>query len=146
MGFCTEAEYEQFMESVSGFEHMLVHSGITLLKYYLDISKGEQKKRLKSRAADPLKQWKTSPIDDRALKYWKRYSVARNEMLARSHTTFAPWTIVRADDKRVARLNVIRDVLTRLHYARKNRRLILPDRGIVFPYDAAAGSVNALAP
>jgi polyphosphate kinase 2 len=132
MGFCTEAEHEEFMGSVSDFEHMLVRSGIQLLKYYLDISKDEQKRRLKDRKADPLKRWKISPIDDQALKYWKQYSAARNEMLARSHNPMAPWTIVRADDKRQTRLNVIRDVLGRLHYKDKGKRLIRPD-GLLAP-------------
>ena len=84
MGFCTEAEHEEFMGSVSNFENMLVRSGVKLLKYYLDISKAEQKRRLKDRKTDPLKQWKVSPIDDQALKHWKQYSLARNEMLART--------------------------------------------------------------
>ena len=137
MGFCTEAEHEEFMGSVANFESMLVRSGIKLLKYYLDISKTEQKKRLESRKEDPLKQWKVSPIDDQALKNWKAYSRARNEMLARTHTPAAPWTLVRADDKRLARLNVIRDLLGRLHYKPKDKRLIRPDRQIVFAYNAA---------
>ena len=123
MGFCTEAEHEEFMGSVSDFENMLIRSGIKLLKYYLDISKAEQKKRLKDRKADPLKQWKSSPIDDQALKYWKEYSVARNEMLARTHNPVAPWTLVRANNKHLARLNIIKDVLTRLHYTDKYKRL-----------------------
>jgi len=116
MGFCSEAEHEEFMGSVAEFENMLVRSGIKLLKYYLDISKTEQKKRLEDRKSDPLKQWKISPIDDQAVKYWKAYSAARNEMLARTHNPTAPWTLVRADDKRLARLNIIKDVLSRLHY------------------------------
>ncbi|MEP7312499.1 MAG: polyphosphate kinase 2 [Pseudomonadota bacterium] len=137
MGFCTKAEHEEFMGSVSNFEHMLVRSGIKLLKYYLDISKGEQKKRLKARAVDPLKQWKISPVDDVALKYWKQYSAARNEMLARSHNPMAPWTIVRADDKHSARLNIIKDVLSRLHYKDKNDALIQPDPKCVFAFDTS---------
>ena len=84
MGFCTEAEHEEFMGSVSNFENMLVRSGVKLLKYYLDISKAEQKRRLRDRKTDPLKQWKVSPIDDQTLERWKAYSLARNEMLARS--------------------------------------------------------------
>jgi polyphosphate kinase 2 len=124
MGFCTEAEHEEFMGSVSDFEHMLVRSGIKLLKYYLDISKAEQKKRLNERKTDPLKQW-------------KRYSAARNEMLARTHNPMAPWTVVRADDKHLARLNIIKDVLGRLHYTGKDKRLIGPDQQIVFAYDAS---------
>jgi polyphosphate kinase 2 len=137
MGFCTKAEHEEFMGSVSSFEAMLVRSGVTLLKYYLDISKTEQQKRLKARKFDPLKQWKISPIDDQAVKNWKAYSRARNEMLARSHSAIAPWTLVRANDKRLARLNIIRDLLGRLHYTKKDARLTRPDPRIVFVYDAA---------
>src|SRR3989304_7244365 len=77
MGFCTEAEHEEFMGSGSNFEIILVRSGVKLLKYYLDISKTEQKKRLEDRKADPLKHWKVSPIDDQAIKRWKAYSLAR---------------------------------------------------------------------
>ena len=123
------------MTSVSDFEHMLVRSGIKLFKYYLDITKREQKKRLKARATNPLKQWKVSVIDGHAVKYWKQYSAARDEMLARSHNTIAPWTIVRADSKHAARLNVIKDVLSRLHYKNKNERLIVPDPQSLFAFD-----------
>ncbi len=137
MGFCTDAEHEEFMGTVSNFENMLVRSGIKLLKYYLDISKAEQKRRLKDRVTDPLKQWKVSPIDDQAMKHWKPYSLARNEMLARSHNPIAPWTLVRADDKRLARLNIIKDLLGRLHYADKDKRLIRSDPQIVFEYDVS---------
>ena len=137
MGFCTEAEHEEFMGSVSDFENMLVRSGVKLLKYYLDISKTEQKRRLEDRTSDPLKQWKVSPIDDQAVKYWKAYSLARNEMLARTHNPIAPWTLVRANDKRLARLNVIKDLLGRLHYTGKDKRLARPDPQIVFPYDVS---------
>ena len=137
MGFCSDDEYEEFMGSVSAFEHMLVRSGIKLFKYYLDISKDEQARRLRDRKVDPLKQWKTSPIDDQALALWDRYSLARDEMFARTHSPIAAWTIVRADDKRLARLNVIKDLLTRLHYADKNERTILPDPAIVLAWDAS---------
>jgi polyphosphate kinase 2 len=136
MGFCTDAEYEEFMESVSEFEHMLVRSGIKLLKYYLDISKREQKKRLNERMTDPLTQWKISALDNQAIKKWKPYSLARNEMLARSHNTMAPWTIVRADDKHLTRINVIKDLLSRLKYEDKDERMVLPDPRIILTYDA----------
>ncbi len=135
MGFCTDAGYEEFLGSVSEFESLLVRSGVRLLKYYLDISKGEQRRRLRDRRADPLTQWKSSPIDDAALKYWDAYGAARNQMLASSHTTLAPWTLVHADDKRLARINVIKDLLGRLHYRVKDRRLIRTDRRVVFPYN-----------
>lgn len=137
MGFCTEDEHEEFMGSVSNFENMLVRSGVKLLKYYLDISKAEQTRRLKDRKTDPLKQWKISPIDEQAIKQWKAYSLARNEMLARTHNPIAPWTLVRADDKHLARLNIIKDLLNRLHYANKDEQLIQPDPQIVFPYDVS---------
>lgn len=146
MGFCTKAEYEEFMASVSDFEHMLVRSGLKLLKYYLDISKDEQTSRLKSRARDPLKQWKVSPIDDEALKHWKQYSDARNEMLVRSHNPMAPWTVVRADDKHAARLNIIKDVLTRLHYKPKNEKLIRADPQALFSFDPSYIESGLLAP
>ena len=137
MGFCTKAQYEEFMETVRGFEQMLVRAGIKLVKYYLDISRNEQRRRLKKRERDPLTQWKTSPIDARALKQWKAYSRARDEMLARSHSKMAPWTLVRGNDKRLARLNIIKTLLGRLHYKGKDKRLIRPDRRIVFPYDVS---------
>jgi polyphosphate kinase 2 len=90
MGFCSKEEHEEFMHSVPKFEEMLVNSGIKLLKYYLDIDKDEQASRLAERHRDPLKQWKTSPIDAVALKHWKAYSVARDAMLLRTHTAIAP--------------------------------------------------------
>lgn len=146
MGFCSESEYEAFMETVPTFEQMLVRSGIVMFKYYLDISCKEQKNRLKERESDPLKQWKTSPIDAQAQKNWTAYSQARNAMLARTHTPAAPWTIVRADCKRLARLNVIRDMLAHLEYPGKNRRILLPDAEVIFPFSNAAIEANWLAP
>ena len=132
--------------SKPAYKEMLVRSGVKLLKYYLDISKAEQKKRLEDRKSNRLKQWKVSPIDDQALKHWKQYSEARNEMLARSHNRMAPWTIVRADDKHLARLNVIKDVLSRLHYENKNKRLIRPDSRLLFSFDASYLQNGLLAP
>ncbi len=137
MGFCTDAEHEEFMGSVSNFENMLIRSGVKLIKYYLDVSKAEQARRLKDRKMDLLKQWKISPIDEQAIKHWKAYSLARNEMLARTHNPIAPWTLVRADDKHLARINIIKDLLSRLHYADKDKQLIQPDPQIVFPYDVS---------
>jgi polyphosphate kinase 2 len=137
MEFCSDAEYHEFIETVSDYEELLVRSGIKLFKYYLDISKTEQKKRLKAREKDPLKQWKMSPIDKSAQKYWRKYSEARNVMFARTHHLSAPWTVVRADDKREARINLIKDMLFRLHYEDKNEGLILPNNSIVFNYEEA---------
>ena len=146
MGFCTEAEYEEFIEMVPVFEQMLVRSGIRLFKYYLDISQAEQKRRLKARRDDPLKQWKVSPVDNRALKLWDDYSRARNEMFARTHYPVAPWTVVRADNKRLARLNLIKDLLTRVHYAGKDEALILPNPDVVFLYQEISLKEGRIAP
>lgn len=137
MGFCSDDDYEEFMQTVPDFEHMLVQSGIKLLKYYLDISRGEQKKRLRARRKDPLKQWKVSPIDEKALKRWKAYSLARNVMFARTHNPVVPWTVVRADNKRLARIHLIKDLLTRLHYRGKDEKVLVGDPAIVFQFDQA---------
>jgi len=136
MGFCTKAETEEFLETVPTFEAMLVRAGITLFKYYLDISKREQKQRLAERRKDPLKQWKLSPIDAKASKLWTPYSKARDRMLERTHSVAAPWTIIRADDKDHTRLNLIRDLLWRQDYPGRHHRLKRPDGTVVFPYDA----------
>lgn len=146
MGFCTGTEYQEFMDTAPLFEQMLVRSGIRLLKYYLDISKKEQKKRLRARETDPLKQWKMSPIDQQSIKHWNEYSTARNEMFARTHHALAPWYVVRADDKRLARLNVIRHILSQIHYANKDEALISPDLDVVFPYDEVHLREGKIAP
>lgn len=146
MGFCTKAEYAEFVETVSAFEHMLVRSGIMLIKYYLDISKAEQKARLEARRKDPLKQWKLSPIDAAAQKHWRDYSACRNEMLARTHTAIAPWTVVRANDKKLARLNVIKNLLSRVDYAGKDRGLSHANPDIVFTYADAYLENGMIAP
>ena len=139
MRFCTKRDCEDFLVAVPIFEDLLVRSGIQLFKYYLDIDRDEQKARLQARRNDPLKQWKISPIDQAALKHWKDYSRARDIMLTRSSATHAPWTIVRANDKPAARLNLIRDLLSRLDYDGKAKpRQIAPDRTVVFPFDRDA--------
>jgi polyphosphate kinase len=102
MEFCSKEEYDTFLKTAPIFEELLMHCRITLVKYYLDISKEEEKKRLKQRRDDLLSQWKLSPIDAVAVKHWVDYSAARNEMLARTHTMVAPWTVVRADNKPLA--------------------------------------------
>ena len=146
MGFCSKAQYEEFMETVLAFEQMLVRAGIKLLKFYLDISRKEQHRRLEKRKRDPLTQWKTSPVDAKALKRWKDYSRARDDMLRRTHSAFAPWHVVRADDKRAARLNLIRDLLARLDYCDKDKRLGLPDPRVVFEFDEPGLREGRLSP
>jgi polyphosphate kinase 2 len=141
MGFCSKAQYATFMSTVNPLESILIQSGVTVLKYYLDISKKEQKLRLESRENDPLKQWKISPIDQQAQKKWNAYSAYRNAMLLKTSTVDAPWTIVRANNKKQAHLNLIRDLLSRIHYAGKDKKIIVPDQGIAFRWN---GQISAL--
>ncbi len=138
MKFCSQEEYDMFLKTVPVFEDLLVHCGVTLIKYYLDISKGEQKRRLKDRHEDPLSQWKLSPIDAEAVKRGEQYSEARNEMLMRTHSMVAPWTVIRADHKPSARIGLIRDLLTRSEFPRKDRQADLPDPDIVFRFHEEA--------
>jgi polyphosphate kinase 2 len=146
MGFCTPAEHASFLEDAPSFEQLLVRSGIMLRKYYLDIGKAEQKRRLEDRSQDPLKQWKVSPIDEVAVKNWDKYSEARDEMLSRTHTAFAPWEVVRTDDKRTARLNLIKSLLASLDYKGKDERLLIADPEVVFTCDAPQMKAQRLAP
>ena len=145
MEFCTDADYESFLQKVIPFEHMLIGSGIQILKYWLDIGKKEQKRRLRDRRHDPLKQWKASPIDDVALKHWDAYTEARNLMLARTSSPLCPWIVVRADDKHLAHLNVIRDVLGCLACPQTNKHLAVPNLKVVLPYDEAQIRAGLLA-
>ncbi|MBU3545668.1 polyphosphate kinase 2 [Polynucleobacter sp. MWH-Jannik1A5] len=135
MNFCTKAQYVNFIETVNDFESILASSGITILKYYLDISKKEQALRLKARENDPLKQWKISPIDQQAQKNWNAYSKCRNEMLEKTSPKDAPWTIVKANDKKLTHLNLIRDLLSRVSYPGKDKSLLKTDKEIAFKWD-----------
>ena len=138
MGFCSDIEYEHFLRDVRPFESLLIDSGIQLVKYYLDISKDEQVRRLQSRRRNPLKQWKSSPIDQAAVARWDDYTVARNVMLEATHTQDAPWTIVLADDKRRTRINVLCHLLKSLHDSDGGSGTEAADPEVVFQYDKAA--------
>src|ERR1051326_647243 len=128
MGFCTEAEVEEFFDTVTEFESLLVRSGLHLRKYYLDISRDEQKERLTDREKDPLKTWKNSPVDAMALKKWKAYTKARDEMFLRTSHGLAPWRVVQANHKKVARLAVIKDLLDSFSYPGRKNAVVEPDR------------------
>lgn len=121
-GFCTEAQREHFFTQVPDFEKMLVDEGIHLFKFWLNVGRAEQLRRFLARESDPLKQWKLSWIDVEGLKKWDAYSDAIRETLDRSHTDVAPWTVIRSDDKKRARLAAIRQVLSHLDYARKDAK------------------------
>ena len=117
MGFCTEAELDEFFRSVPEFEKMLVGSGIVLIKYWFSITDEEQEFRFRMRIQDPLKQWKLSPMDMESRVHWEDYTKAKEDMLARTHTEVAPWWVVQAVDKKRARLNCIAHLLSRIPYA-----------------------------
>jgi polyphosphate kinase 2 len=136
MGFCTDEQYKQFMGTVNEFESLLVKSGTQLIKYYLDISKDEQAIRLQDRAKDPLKQWKISPIDQKAQKLWDAYSDARNKMLKQTSSALAPWTVISANDKKLAHLNLIANLLSRVNYPDKDKKILKIDPKIILTWPA----------
>jgi polyphosphate kinase len=137
MGFCTPAQTEHFLREVPVFESMIARDGVRLIKLYLTIGHEMQLKRLHARETDPLKRWKLSPIDYQAISKWDAYSDALDAMLARSHTQDAPWTIIKANDKRRTRLAVIRRVLSALPYPGKDEALVSrQDERIVMPAPA----------
>ncbi|RXK13111.1 polyphosphate kinase 2 [Halarcobacter mediterraneus] len=119
MGFCTPEEHHEFLREVPEFENMLVKSGIILLKFYFSVSKKEQARRFKKREVDPLKQYKLSPVDKESQKLWDKYTVAKFSMLMASNSDHAPWTIIKSDNKKKARLNCIRHILCTVNYPSK---------------------------
>tara|TARA_R110000868_G_scaffold375436_1_gene639951 strand:+ start:843 stop:1688 length:846 start_codon:yes stop_codon:yes gene_type:complete len=136
MGFCSKAEYKRFMVQVPAFEHMLYEDGVILIKFWFSISKDEQAKRFKSRMSNPLKEWKFSPVDMMGQKLWDSYTHYKERMFSKSHTTFSPWIIIKTNNKREARLESIRYVLSQFDYsARKNNQTtLLPDPNVVLRY------------
>ena len=119
MGFCTQAEYDEFMRQVPEFERNLVRSGIHLVKFWFSVSREEQRRRFKERMAHPLKQWKLSPVDKASLNKWDAYTRAKEAMFMHCDTSDAPWTIIKSDCKKRARLNALRYLLHRLPYGKK---------------------------
>ncbi len=136
MGFCTKKDYDQFMVQVPGFEHMLYEDGIHLIKFWFSISKKEQKKRMESRLRNPLKKWKFSPVDEKGQLLWDKYTYYKEQMFSKTHTTFSPWIIVKANNKKTARLESIRYVLSKFDFRRSNKykTSILPDPNIILRY------------
>jgi len=124
MGFCTDEQYERFMESVTLFEQMLVDNGTQLVKYWFSVTRKQQQARFRSRAKDPLKRWKLSPIDKVSIDKWDDYTAAKKEMFSRTSVPWAPWTIIKSDDKKRARINCMRDILLRFDYPHKDLSLL----------------------
>jgi len=129
MGFCEEPQVQQFLRGVPLVEKAMVDSGILLIKYWLEVSSEEQTRRLESRITDGRKLWKLSPMDLKSYSRWYDYSRARDEMFMATDTLYAPWHVARTDDKKRGRLNIIRDLLSRIPYEEAPRKKIkLPDR------------------
>ena len=121
MGFCTPEEHHEFLREVPEFEKMLVKSDILLFKFYFSVSKKEQAKRFKKREIDPLKQYKLSPVDKESQNLWDNYTIAKFSMLMASNTELAPWMVIKSDNKKNARLNCIRHILSNIEYADKTK-------------------------
>jgi len=126
MGFCTDEQNKRFLKDVPLLEELIVKDGIKLFKFYFSVSKEVQKDRFESRREDPLKQYKLSPVDNLAQKFWDQYSLRKFQMLQETNRTMAPWTIIRSDNKKLARINCIKFVLSQLDYEGK-----LPDKELI---------------
>jgi len=131
-GFCTDQQYRDFMHSVTGFEKDLVRQGTILVKLYFSVTREEQERRFNSRKTDPLHQWKLREVDAQAQERWDDFTRAKYEMLKKTHTTHAPWKVIRSIDKHQARLNAIKVILNSVPYERLNTELdFVPDPALV---------------
>ncbi len=132
MGFCSSGEYLEFMRQTPEFERMLVNSGTQLFKFWFSVSREEQRRRFEARKTDPLRQWKLSPIDLASLDKWDDYTEAKEAMFFYTDTADAPWTVIKSDDKKRARLNAMRYVLSKVYYPNKDLSVVKePDSLIV---------------
>lgn len=132
MGFCTEREHHKFLKDAPQFEKMIVDEDIKIFKFYFSVSKDEQKKRFKARETDPLKQYKLSPVDKESQGLWNEYSLAKFMMLSSTHTEIAPWTIIKSDNKKKARINAMKHILNFVDYPEKiDKKEIVVDRNII---------------
>ncbi len=139
LGFCTEEEARTFLQLCPSFEKIVVGNGIRLIKYWMEVNDAEQERRFRARMDDPLRQWKLSPTDLESRRRWYDYSIARDEMLAATDTSWAPWYIVRSDSKKQARLNCISHLLSLLPYERIDRPEVdMPKRSTKHAYDDIA--------
>lgn len=136
MGFCTPLQYEEFLVQVPEFEHMLYEDGLVVIKFWLSITKDEQIKRFDSRKDNPLKRWKFSPVDKKGQELWNDYTHYKNEMFSKTHTSYCPWMIIKTNNKKVARLEAMRHVLSRFDYEGKsdNDVSLTPDPNVVMRY------------
>ncbi|CAM1364670.1 Polyphosphate kinase 2 [Tenacibaculum litopenaei] len=136
MGFCSENQYKKFLVQVPEFEHMLYEDGVIIIKFWLSISKSEQLRRFNSRNNNPLKRWKFSPVDKRGQELWDKYTYYKDEMFSKTHTTYSPWIVVKTNNKKEARVECIRYVLSQFDYEGKElaQTKLNPDPNIVMRY------------
>ena len=144
MGFCDKEQYDKFMVQVPEFEHMLYEDGVDIIKFWFSISKDEQERRFLSRLQNPLKRWKFSSVDKEGQKKWDDYTFYKEQMFSKTHTTFSPWIIIRTNNKRLARLESIRYVLSKFEYDGKGKsaQIILPDPNIVQRYHRLVNQID----
>ncbi|MDB4303845.1 polyphosphate kinase 2, partial [Desulfosarcina sp.] len=136
MGFCNDEQYKKFMVQVPEFEHMLYEDGVILIKFWFSISKEQQEIRFKSRLNNPLKRWKFSPVDQEGQNRWDDYTFYKEQMFSKTHTSFSPWIIIKTNNKKEARLESMRYVLSKFDYDNKGNSgtTLFPDPNVVQRY------------
>ena len=144
MEFCNEEEYDKFMVQVPEFEHMLYEDGVDLIKFWFSISKEEQIRRFNSRLQSPLKRWKFSPVDQEGQKRWDDYTYYKEQMFSKTHTTFSPWIIIKTNEKKEARLESMRYVLSKFKYENKGNSGIelFPDPNVIMHYYRSSHQID----
>jgi polyphosphate kinase 2 len=144
MGFCSDEQYKKFIVQVPEFEHLLYEDNLKIIKFWFSISKEEQKKRFDDRLSNPLKRWKFSPVDMKGQKLWDRYTYFKEEMFSKTHTNFSPWIIVKTNNKKEARLESMRYVLSQFDYEGKGASGIslVPDPNVIMRYHRSAIQID----
>ncbi|MHA7131097.1 polyphosphate kinase 2 [Algoriphagus namhaensis] len=144
MGFCDKAQYEQFMVQVPEFEHLLYEDNMKLIKFWFSISKDEQQKRFDDRLGNPLKRWKFSPVDMKGQELWEEYTHYKEQMFSKTHTAYSPWIIVKTNDKKQARLESMRYVLSQFEYDGKGESgiTLLPDPNVIMRYHRGVTQID----
>jgi polyphosphate kinase 2 len=144
MGFCSKEQYEQFIVQVPEFEHLLYEDNIKMIKFWFSISQDEQKKRFDDRLSNPLKRWKFSPVDMKGQELWKEYTHYKEQMFSRTHTNYSPWIIIKTNDKKEARLESMRYVLSKFDYEGKGKSgiTLLPDPNVIMPFHRSALQID----
>lgn len=144
MDFCTKEQYEKFIVQVQEFEHLLYEDNLKVIKFWFSISKEEQKNRFDSRLSNPLKRWKFSPVDMEGQKRWDKYTYYKEQMFSKTHTNFSPWIIVKTNDKKQARLESMRYVLSQFEYEGKGESgaFLLPDPNVIMRYHRSSVQID----